>query len=70
MMLEEVKFLLYGKVIVYRNSDNVRDSTFENVYIGKGEDMPPDVLSMEIQLIEAKKKGVLSIWVYKFTNHE
>ena len=60
MTVKELTERCYETIIIYTNIDN--DYTeFKDLFKGKKEDIPKDLLDRDINCFGAKKKGVIEI---------
>lgn len=62
MKLESLKRYIYDKVSIYTKADDNWDE-FKTLYNGNMADIPNELLSLEVHLIGAKRKGIVDISV-------
>lgn len=58
MKLKEIKSIIFEKVCLYKKIDS---GIYEDIWEGKPECIPNELLDYTIRIIGAKRKGVLDI---------
>lgn len=53
-----LKIIVLENVCIYYKTD---DGEFKDIYKGRDENVPEDLLDAEVMIVSAKKKGVLDI---------
>jgi len=57
MTVKDVSQVSYDKVAIYK----FKDDEFEDIYNGSFNDIPFEILNMEVKLIGAKRKNIIDI---------
>ena len=61
MLLKDIRNLVMDNVVIYRG---IGDGEFEDLYRGKPETIPEELLRQEVRTIGGKRKGVIDIKVH------
>ena len=60
MNVKELISVIFDDVIIYK----AKDDDFEDIYKGDKDSIPSNILEMKVNIVGAKRKGVIDIQVF------
>lgn len=62
MKLKDIKTKIYDNVCLYKKNEQFQeDFDYEDLWKGKGQDIPDEFLDLYVCIIGARRKGILDI---------